>query len=41
MSSGCISQGKTKEKALAIIKEAIAGYISALKEDNFLASGSQ
>ncbi len=31
---GCISQGKTKEEAIENIKEAITGYISALKEDN-------
>jgi predicted RNase H-like HicB family nuclease len=31
---GCLSQGKTKEEAIANIKEAIAGYIAALKEDN-------
>ncbi|MCC6299270.1 MAG: type II toxin-antitoxin system HicB family antitoxin [Anaerolineales bacterium] len=31
---GCISQGKTREEAIANIKEAIAGYIAALKEDN-------
>jgi predicted RNase H-like HicB family nuclease len=31
---GCVSQGKTKEVALANIKEAIAGYIAALEEDN-------
>jgi predicted RNase H-like HicB family nuclease len=31
---GCISQGKTKEEAIANIKEAINGYIAALKEDN-------
>jgi predicted RNase H-like HicB family nuclease len=31
---GCISQGKTKEKALKNIKEAIEGYIEALKEDS-------
>ncbi len=31
---GCISQGETREEAVANIKEAIAGYISALKEDN-------
>ncbi|HJY64316.1 MAG TPA: type II toxin-antitoxin system HicB family antitoxin [Ignavibacteria bacterium] len=31
---GCISQGKTKHEAIANIKEAIQGYISALKEDN-------
>lgn len=30
---GCISQGKTKEEALANILEAIAGYIAALEED--------
>lgn len=31
---GCISQGQTKEEAVANIKEAIDGYIAALKEDN-------
>ena len=31
---GCISQGKTKEEAVSNIKEAIDGYIAALKEDN-------
>lgn len=31
---GCISQGKTKEEAVANIKEAIDGYIAALKKDN-------
>lgn len=31
---GCISQGQTKEEAIANIKEAIDGYIAALKEDN-------
>lgn len=30
---GCISQGKTKEEAIINIKEAIQGYIIALKED--------
>ncbi|TKJ44423.1 hypothetical protein CEE36_01390 [candidate division TA06 bacterium B3_TA06] len=30
---GCVSQGKTKEKAVANVKEAIEGYIEALKED--------
>lgn len=30
---GCISQGKTKEEAIANVKEAIRGYIEALKED--------
>ena len=30
---GCISQGKTKEEAIANIKEAIQGYIEALVED--------
>ncbi len=32
---GCISQGKTKEEALANIKEAIEGYIAALQDDDF------
>ena len=31
---GCISQGESKEQALANIKEAIELYIAALKEDN-------
>lgn len=31
---GCISQGKTKEEAIANIKEAISCYINALEEDN-------
>ena len=31
---GCISQGKTKEEAIVNIKEAIEGYIVALKEDS-------
>lgn len=30
---GCISQGKTKEESLTNIREAIQGYIEALKED--------
>ena len=30
---GCISQGRTKEEAIANIREAIAGYIEALQED--------
>lgn len=31
---GCISQGKTKEETIENIREAIRGYIAALKEDN-------
>lgn len=31
---GCLSQGNTKEEAVATIREAIAGYVAALKEDN-------
>mgnify|MGYP001589030143 CR=1 FL=1 len=30
---GCVSQGKTKEEALANVKEAIEVYIEALLED--------
>ena len=30
---GCLSQGKTKEKAISNIREAIKGYIAALEED--------
>ena len=31
---GCISQGATKEEAIANVREAIRGYIAALEEDN-------
>jgi len=30
---GCISQGRTREDAVANIKEAVQGYIAALEED--------
>ena len=30
---GCVSQGHTREEAIASIKEAIEGYIAALRED--------
>ena len=30
---GCISQGETKEQALANIQEAIRGYVRALEDD--------
>ena len=30
---GCISQGKTKEEAIANIQEAIEGYILSLEKD--------
>ena len=30
---GCVSQGKTRDEALANIKEAIDVYIEALEED--------
>ncbi len=33
---GCISQGKTKEDAIANIKEAIKGYVAALEEDHLI-----
>jgi predicted RNase H-like HicB family nuclease len=33
---GCISQGKTKEEAIANIREAIEGYVAALEEDKLL-----
>ena len=29
---GCISQGKTKKKALANIRDAIKGYLASLKK---------
>ena len=31
--AGCISQGRTRHEAIVNIKEAIEGYIMALKED--------
>ncbi len=30
---GCVSQGETKAEAIDNIKEAIEGYVAALKED--------
>jgi predicted RNase H-like HicB family nuclease len=30
---GCVTQGKSKEEAIVNAKEAIRGYVSALKED--------
>ncbi len=30
---GCLSQGKTKEEAVENIREAIEGYVLALRED--------
>ena len=30
---GCVSQGMTREEAIANIREAIQGYIAALQED--------
>jgi predicted RNase H-like HicB family nuclease len=30
---GCVSQGETREQAIANIREAIEGYILALKDD--------
>jgi len=31
---GCISQGRTREEAIANIREAIRGYVAALEEDH-------
>ena len=31
--TGCITQGKTKEEAIANIREAIKGYVAALEKD--------
>ena len=31
--AGCISQGKTKEAAIANIREAIVEYVAALEDD--------
>jgi predicted RNase H-like HicB family nuclease len=30
---GCVSQGRTKEQAVANIREAVAAYIETLEED--------
>jgi predicted RNase H-like HicB family nuclease len=30
---GCVSQGETRDQAIANIREAIEGYILALKDD--------
>ena len=30
---GCVSQGKSREEAIANVKEAIEGYVAALKDD--------
>ena len=38
---GCISQGKTKQEAIANIKEAIEGYIAALEDDGLPVSDKQ
>ena len=29
---GCVTQGETKEEALAMIQDAIAGYVASLKK---------
>jgi len=31
---GCVTQGHTREEAVANAREAISGYIAALEEDN-------
>lgn len=31
---GCVSQGKTREEAIANIKDAIVGYLASLKKHN-------
>ncbi|HLC51152.1 MAG TPA: type II toxin-antitoxin system HicB family antitoxin [archaeon] len=38
---GCISQGKTKEEALANTKDAIRGYLESLKKHEELIPFSQ
>ena len=32
--SGCVSQGQSREVAVANIREAIDGYVRALQDDN-------
>ncbi len=34
---GCVSQGRTKEEAVANMREAIAGYVAALEQDGLRA----
>ncbi len=36
---GCISQGRTREEAIQNIREAIEGYILALREDGLPVPG--
>jgi len=31
---GCISQGRSKDEAIANIREAVAAYVETLEEDN-------
>jgi antitoxin HicB len=31
---GCVSQGRTREEAVANIRDAIAGYLASLKKHN-------
>ena len=38
---GCISQGETREAAIANIKEAIAAYVTALEDDGLPVPGEQ
>ncbi len=38
---GCISQGKTKQEAIANLREAIEGYILSLEEDGLLVPKEQ
>ena len=38
--SGCISQGKTRQEAIANIKEAIEGYIVSLEDDGLRVPGN-
>ncbi len=38
---GCVSQGQSREEAIANIKEAIEGYILALEEDGLPVPGER
>ena len=38
---GCLSQGETKQDAIANIKEAIQGYTAALEQDNLPIPGER
>lgn len=38
---GCVSQGHNKEEAIANVREAIRGYVTALEEDGLPVPGER